>query len=177
LLSASENFSKLTEESHSHGKLNHPVVSDLPTRGQIHEWLVNPPEPPFTIAIAESGQKHILPWAQEAYSREYFPVQFEHDCVYINAKPFQELLATYESLMGMDFTKKEIDSGSWQSQKLRTLQIDLQFIAWWIYCCTPPLSPTFTVGEVDTERVWLLPCFGFIKGGQAWKQSHSLTLR
>lgn len=130
LLSQGESFPQFTGETHSDGKLTLPVVNNLPTRSLIREWLLNPPEPPFTIAVAESGQKHILPWAKEACSRDCFPVQFEHDSLYINASIFRELVATYESLMGMDFYKSEIDTGNFHSQKLMKVVGNDDFWHW-----------------------------------------------
>lgn len=95
-----------------------PVVSKLPTRELIREWLINPPTPPFTIAIAESGQKHILFLALEAQSRDVFPVQFELDTLYIKRKEFCLLLENYEALMLLGATKTEITSGQYKSQFL-----------------------------------------------------------
>lgn len=95
-----------------------PVVSKLPTRELIREWLVNPPTPPFTIAIAESGQKHILFLALESQSREVFPIQFELDTLYIKRKEFCLLLENYEALMLLGATKTEITSGQYKSQFL-----------------------------------------------------------
>ena len=97
-----------------------PIVSELPTRELIREWLVNPPEPPFTIAIAESGQKHILFLAPEAHSKEMFPVQFELDTIVIKRQEFTVLLDSYESLMNLGATKTEITSGQYKSQFLLT---------------------------------------------------------
>ena len=99
------------------GKDQLPVVSDLPTRVQMRGWLLDPPEPPFTIAIAESGQKHILPWAMPAYSRDYYPVQFELDSLWVDRVQFAALLSHYEALLGW-FSKTEIDSGAWHSDRL-----------------------------------------------------------
>ena len=102
---------------YTEGKDTFPVVKNLLTRVEIREFLLNPPEPPFTIAIAESGQKHIIPWALEAQSRDLFPVQFELDTIYIDNR-FRELLAVYEKLLKLEFSKSEIDSGEYRSDRL-----------------------------------------------------------
>ena len=103
---------------HTEKGITLPVVSNLPTRAQMRDWLLNPPEPPFTIAIAESGQKHILPWAQEGHSRDYYPVQFEMDCLWVDRAQFEALLGHYEALMGLGFSKTEITSGQYHSDRL-----------------------------------------------------------
>ena len=100
---------------------------NLPTRQNIRQWLLNPLEPPFTIAIAESGQKHVLPWAIAAQSKDYFPVQLELDCIYVNRPEFANLLACYEQLMGMEFSKSEIDSGDYRSDRLAKVVGDERF--------------------------------------------------
>lgn len=117
LLSGKSRAPKFSQER-TEGKDTLPVVSELPTRALIREWLLNPPEPPFTIAIAESGQKHILPWAQEAYSRDRFPIQLEMDVLYIDRSQFGSLLSTYEALMALEFSKTEIDTGEYRSDRL-----------------------------------------------------------
>jgi hypothetical protein len=111
-------LSPVIEGTHTEGGTTLPIVRDLATRAQIRDWLVNPPEPPFTIAIAESGQKHILPWAQTAHAQNHFPVQFELDCLWIKHSQFVQLLEIYEGLMGGSFSKTEIDSGQYHSDRL-----------------------------------------------------------
>jgi len=95
-----------------------PVVSNLATRAEMRSWLLEPPSPPFTIAISESGQKHILPWAQEGLSQDHFPVQFELDTLWVNRGEFTELLGHFESLMALEFSKTEILSGEYHSDRL-----------------------------------------------------------
>ena len=106
------------------------VVKDLATREQIREWLTNPPEPPFTIAIAQSGQKHILSFAQEGLDLERFPVQFETESLWINRVEFVQVLGWYESLMGLGFSKTEISSGEYRSDRVVTAANNPQFWEW-----------------------------------------------
>ncbi len=110
-------FPRLLEPRTERGK-TWPVIESLALRSQIREWLLSPPEPPFTIAITESGQKYVLPWAQEGLDRDFFPVQFELDSVWIHRAEFTDLLQHYESLMGLGFSKTEIDSGQYHSDRL-----------------------------------------------------------
>lgn len=107
----------IIDGTYTEGKDTFPVVKNLLTRVEIREHLLNPPQPPFTIAIAESGQKHIIPWALEAQNQDTFPVQFELDTVYIDCR-FKEYLQIYEKLMGLGFSKTEIDSGDYRSDRL-----------------------------------------------------------
>ncbi len=96
----------------------HPVLSQVPKRTEVRDWLINPPKPPFTIAIAESGQKHILFLAQTGYDQENFPVQFEMDSLSINRANFVRLLDTYESLLALGFSKTELDSGEYRPDRI-----------------------------------------------------------
>ena len=111
-------LSPTIEGTHTENGKTFPIVAKLATRLAMREWLLNPPQPPFTIAIAESGQKHILFLAQEAHDRDRFPVQFELDTLHIDRAAFTRLMGTYEALMGLEFTKTEIDSGDYRSDRL-----------------------------------------------------------
>jgi len=93
-----------------------PIIQEIPTRKQIREWLINPPDPPFEIAVAESGQKHILPFSKEAHAKNKFPVLLEQDLLYVERESFSKLLSAYENLMQW-FSKAEIDSGNYRSDR------------------------------------------------------------
>lgn len=93
-------------------------IFDLPTYQQIREWLLSPPEPPFRIVIAESGKKHIDFLSQVAYCRDRFPVQFELDTLQVDRDEFTWLLNAFESLMAAGFSKTEIFTGQYRSDRL-----------------------------------------------------------
>lgn len=95
-----------------------PVAHALLSRSLIRELLLSPPDPPFTLAIAESGQKHILPWAKAANNKDVFPVQFELDSIVVDRTEFANLLAHFEALMAMGFSKAEIQSGDYLGHRL-----------------------------------------------------------
>jgi hypothetical protein len=46
-----------------------------------------------------------------------FPIQFELDTIYIDRR-FKEFLAIYEQLLKLEFSKTEIDSGDYRSDRL-----------------------------------------------------------
>ena len=117
LESAKEFYPKIGDFQDRGGK-SFRTASELPTRIQLREWLLNPPVPPFTISIAESGQKHTRIWALEAIDRDFFPVQFELDTLHINRAEFTQLIECYEKLMFLDFSKTEINSGDYHSDRL-----------------------------------------------------------
>ena len=109
--------SPIIQGTRTEGKDTLPIVSELPTRERIKDWLVNPPQGAFKICIAESGQKHIVPQAETGYNKDFFPVQFELDSIWINRQQIIELLSVYETLLAW-FNKAEINSGNYQSERL-----------------------------------------------------------
>lgn len=100
-------------------------VENLPTRENIREWLTNPPEPPFTICIAVSGQKHTYPFAVESNSRDTFPVLFEESLIYLNRERFTNILDIVESLLALGFNKTEISTGEYSQSKLLKTDLSL----------------------------------------------------
>ncbi|UFP97184.1 hypothetical protein [Gloeobacter morelensis] len=95
-----------------------PVVSNLATRSDIRGWLLEPPTPPFEMVVAQSGQKHTLPFAVTGWDREYFALLFEMDTVWIRKTQLRGLLEIYESLLDLGFSKTEIDTGEYRGERL-----------------------------------------------------------
>lgn len=70
------------------------------------------------VAIAESGQKYVLPWAPEATDKTLYPVQFELDTLWVDHGKFSALLTNIEGLQTAGFSKTEILSGLPRSENL-----------------------------------------------------------
>lgn len=119
LISNQESYPKFKE-----GKDGLLEVFELPTRQLIREWLVNPPEPPFTICIADSGQKHTYPFSLVAYSRELIPVLLEETLIYWQSSD-KYYLEIFEELMRLGFTKTEIISKNYNTNKLLKTDIEI----------------------------------------------------
>jgi len=114
----SRGFSWLLSKQESYPIFTGDRVNQLPSRAKIRQWILDPPEPPFTIAIAESGQKHILFLSQEAHNKNRFPVLFELSLLDIDRVQFTQYLQQYEYLLSQEITKTEINSGQYKSQTL-----------------------------------------------------------
>lgn len=96
------------ERVYKGNSLTLPIVSEMPNRLQIRQWLINPPNPPFEIVVAESGQKHNLPWSQPNYDRDNYTVVTDTATVIINRKQFCFVLEAFETLMKLGFNKTDI---------------------------------------------------------------------
>jgi CRISPR type IV-associated protein Csf1 len=89
-----------------------------PGRAEIREILLDPPEPPFVLCIAVSGQKWLHFRAQAAYDRDGYPVQFEETPVCVWRKPLADWLEMIELLYGT-FSKEEIRTGRYGQNRIK----------------------------------------------------------
>lgn len=89
-----------------------------PTRAEIRGLLLDPPEPPFVLCIAVSGQKHLHFRAQVAYSRDGYPVQMEETSVCVWRRPLAEWMEAIESLYTV-FSKEEIRTGRYSQGRIK----------------------------------------------------------
>ena len=100
-----------------------------PSRPQIREVLLNPPEPPFVLCITKSGQKWLHIKSEIAYGRERFPVflegvEFKRDKktsenisymsnIHVDPATIRKLLPVIDQLYAGGFNKWEISTGEY----------------------------------------------------------------
>lgn len=94
-----------------------------PTRTEIREVLLEPPEPPFALCVAVSGQKWLHLKARVALSREAFPALLEETPVIVHPAAFAALLGPAEELYAGGFTKAEIASGRYLAHRIQAFGI------------------------------------------------------
>lgn len=97
-----------------------------PDRTMLRGWLIKPPDPPFVICAAVSGQKWLHIRAEIAHSRSDFPVQFEDTRIYTDPARLKEMLFPIEMLYSNGFSKAEIESGNYNQKRI----IDYGLRAW-----------------------------------------------
>ena len=93
-------------------------VLSHPSRAEIRAALLDPPEPPFLLLIAVSGQKWLHFKGKVAMSRDRFPVLLEELPVVVEPVIFRVLLQVVERLRGC-FTSAEIASGHYPPVKIQ----------------------------------------------------------
>ena len=95
-----------------------PGHHECPSRARLRELLLDPPEPPFLLVVAVSGQKHLLFRARVALSRAQFPVQFEDESIVVDHDRFTAVLRLVEQLLALGFTRAEIASGRYDVNRI-----------------------------------------------------------
>lgn len=89
-----------------------------PGRAEIRDLLLEPPEPPFALCIAVSGQKWLHFRAKVAYSWDGYPVQLEETPVCVERPILREWLGVIGRLYAV-FTKAEILTGQYGQNRIR----------------------------------------------------------
>ncbi|MBW2084460.1 MAG: hypothetical protein JRI54_00290 [Deltaproteobacteria bacterium] len=93
------------------------------SRLQIRETLLQPPKPPFLMTVAESGQRWLHFKAKVNLSNQKFTVRMDNYDVMVVPGRFKDLLNIIESLYQV-FTKKEIETGQYQSHRIREFGLE-----------------------------------------------------
>ncbi len=94
-----------------------------PSKAQIRDCLINPPDPPFVLTIAVSGQKWLHIFAKINYSNKAFTVMYERTPVKVNPVHFKAIIELVEELYNGGFTKDEILRGDYQGHKIQAFGI------------------------------------------------------
>lgn len=93
--------------------MNNYLSGRLVSVPTIRDALIHPPDPPFTIAIATEQPPQV------ADNRDIFPVQFKDGALNIaRIEQFIPLLGAYETLIHLGFSKQEITTGQYRSDRL-----------------------------------------------------------
>lgn len=93
-----------------------------PTRPEIRNLLLDPPDPPFVFCIAVSGQKWLHFKTRVAYSRDNYPVQLEDTGIAVNRIELANILRLVEQMYTV-FTKDEIRTGKYGQNRMKQFGI------------------------------------------------------
>jgi CRISPR type IV-associated protein Csf1 len=95
-----------------------------PSKAELRDALLKPPEPPFLITVAESGQKWLHFKASISYTQKIFTVQFDDLQVRVEPQPFASILEAVERMLAV-FSKAEIASGDYQVHRIQEFGMEL----------------------------------------------------
>lgn len=98
-------------------KLRHPI------RGEWRDTLLNPPEPPFVLVLAMSGQKWLHFKGRVNYKQDNYWILLEEVIIQVNIAKLTELLGIIEQLYAT-FTKDEIRTGNYNVARIKTFGTD-----------------------------------------------------
>jgi CRISPR type IV-associated protein Csf1 len=107
---------------------NYSIIADgtglkHPSRIKLREALLNPPEPPFVICCAESGQLWLHFKAKVNLFKDKFWIRMDKIDVMICPIIFNQILETIEDLY-KTFSKAEIESGNYQSHRIKEFGLE-----------------------------------------------------
>ena len=84
-----------------------------PSRAQLKGVLLEPPDPPFLIAIPTSGHKHLVIRTPVAWARDDYPVALEEVLLTVERPRLRAMVETVE-ILRTAFTLDEVRSGHYQ---------------------------------------------------------------
>ena len=101
----------------SPNQLKHPI------RGEWRDTLLNPPEPPFVLVLATSGQKWLHFKGRVNFKRDDYWILLEEMVIQVNRAKLANLLLVIEQLY-TTFTKDEIRTGNYNVSRIKVFGID-----------------------------------------------------
>lgn len=80
----------------------------------IRDWLCAPKSPPWWCAIADTGQKHVVPWTPVNLHPRLGVIRFEESDVTIDCDALRSHIDTVIALLTAGATKAEIEAGRYR---------------------------------------------------------------
>jgi len=107
---------------------NYSIIADSnefhhPSRIKLKETILKPPEPPFVICCAESGQLWLHFKSKVNLSKEKFWVRMDKIDVIVRPSVFIQVLEPIEELY-KTFSKAEIESGDYKSHRIKEFGLE-----------------------------------------------------
>jgi CRISPR type IV-associated protein Csf1 len=93
-------------------------------RAEMRDWIINPPEPPFVMAVAVSQKKHLAIKSRVSYNRDTYFCMLEEECIQVNRHLAKDIINICEALRGIGFTKDEIAKGTIRYDKIKDFKSD-----------------------------------------------------
>lgn len=100
-----------------------PTQHLTPDRKAWREILLDPPAPPFVMAMAVNGKKHVLFRAQVSGSRDRFSVQADEMRIQVDRRRFSEFLEEFEAAYALGFSKDSLLTGHYNQAAVLKLGV------------------------------------------------------
>lgn len=84
----------------------------MPSRQEMREHLLNPPNPPFVMSLADMGKIHVLFRCRVSNDADHFFINMDAETILIHRPTFKEILNAVEDGY-MDFSKEGILTGNY----------------------------------------------------------------
>jgi CRISPR type IV-associated protein Csf1 len=105
-------------ELRNYSILASPAGLQHPSRAVWREILLSPPEPPFVMCLAVSGQKHLFMKAPVSLDRRMFTVMLEEQAVHVIPEKLGVCVEAIEALY-IYFSKDEIATGRYSQNRIK----------------------------------------------------------
>jgi CRISPR type IV-associated protein Csf1 len=92
------------------------VYANKANKPEIRAWLCAPKSPPWFAAVADSGQKHTVPWATTNIDEHRGIVRFEERDVWVDSRGLTPFIGAANELLTAGATKAEIETGVYRPE-------------------------------------------------------------
>ncbi len=97
---------------------------EILNRAEMRNRLLNPPEPPFVMAVAVSQKKHIAFKSAVSYDRENYFCNLEEEIIGVNRRKLTEIVDLCEALRGIGLSKDDIAHGNLRYNIIQKYRLD-----------------------------------------------------